>query len=112
MKSLGLTWDSFSPEIDQVTVVGKSGRVRVVPLNHDVHNILDQWKDWLEKQGIAAQSKAPVFPNKKGKRMTSIKTAWNKLVKDAGLPPTGFHALRRTFGSKLISNGVKLPESS
>ncbi|MFT6957086.1 MAG: integrase [Halieaceae bacterium] len=47
-----------------------------------------------------------MFPNKKGKHMTSIKTAWNKLVKDAGLQPTGFHGLRRTFGSKLISNGV------
>ena len=103
---LALTWDSFSAEIDQVTVVGKSGRIRVVPLNHDVHNILTQWKEWVELQGIASHSKSPVFPNKQGKHMTSVKTAWNKLVKDAGLPPTGFHATRRTFGSKLISNGV------
>lgn len=98
---LGLTWDRvdlengliyFQPE----DVKGK--RFQSVPLNKKAVNVLKRLRrdcQW-------------VFHDHRYHRITSIKTAWQKAVRDSKLKDVTFHTLRHTTASWLVQSGVSL----
>lgn len=51
-----------------------------------------------------------VFCNRKGERIESVKTGFNRAVKDAELSDVTPHTLRHTFASWLVQKGVALRE--
>lgn len=56
----------------------KSGKTRHIPLNNEALIVLKGW--------LAQTDHELVFPGKNGKRLTDIKTAWNRLRKAPVLP--------------------------
>ena len=47
-----------------------------------------------------------MFASRAGKRLTSIKTAWNALCERASVPQARFHDLRHTFTTRMLEAGV------
>ena len=80
----------------------KSGQTRHVPLNDGARDILKAWRT------ADVDPDAYIFPGRDGARLTDIKTAWAKLLKDANVTKFRFHDTRHTFASKLVQAGVDL----
>ena len=49
-----------------------------------------------------------VFPGTKGKRIVDVKTAWAKLLRQAGIESFRWHDMRHDFASRLVMAGVDL----
>ncbi len=102
---LSLTWGNVDLASALLTVRGvsaKSGRTRYLPLNSDAVAVLQTWRP---REATAADL---VFPGPTGEKMASLKTAWGKVAKAAGLKDFTFHDLRHSFASKLVMAGVDL----
>jgi integrase len=87
-----------------LTVVGptaKSKKTRHIPLAEEAFDILKLWSERTKNSEY-------VFPNADGGVMSCIKTAWKRLMKDAGIKNFRFHDCRHTFASRLVMNGVDL----
>jgi integrase len=100
----GLRWDQVDLGRRMVTLAGdstKNSRVKHVPLNVDAMAVLEERLQSRVDNGIY------VFPNSKGKQMTSVKTAWRQALKRAGIPERcRFHGLRHTSISRMVMAGV------
>ncbi|MDZ4328227.1 MAG: site-specific integrase [Pseudomonas sp.] len=95
---LSLRWADVDLDGKLLTVraeQAKSGRQRHVPLNAEAHAVLHSWK----QQG---NGDAQIF------QPVDVKTAWNSLMRKAGVADFRFHDLRHTFASKLVTKGVDL----
>jgi integrase len=80
----------------------KSGLSRVVPLNTTAVDVFTAWKP------ADATADGLVFPGADGDPMTTIKTAFLKVLKNAKITGFRFHDLRHTFASRLVMAGVDL----
>jgi len=99
-----LSWSDINLKIKTLTVQGetsKSGETRYIPLNADAVSILKQWREQNTSAGY-------VFPAKDGKRLRSIQTSWENVIKDSKIKNFRFHDLRHSFASKLVMKGVPL----
>ena len=99
-----LTWKHIDFDRHLMTLHGggtKNRQTRHVPLNSEAIRVLKTWKP------ANATPEAFVFPGEDGARLTSLKTAWTKLVKAIKLRAR-VHDLRHTFASRLVQNGVEL----
>ncbi|MEH6585023.1 MAG: tyrosine-type recombinase/integrase [Halioglobus sp.] len=106
---LGLQWKDVSLGVEPPTVTvrqSKSGKVRVIPLNPNAYLEMRAWKRW--QKAVVGKQPQFVFTNTQGKKLNSVRSSWRRLVEDADLAPLGFHALRRTFGSKLVAKGIPI----
>ncbi len=102
---LARTWGDVDLVGALLTVRGasaKSGRTRYLPLNSEARDVLTAWRP--SEATVAGW----VFPGPTGEKMASLKTAWGKVAKAAGLKNFTFHDLRHTFASKLVQAGVDL----
>jgi integrase len=100
-----LRWSSVDLGKALLEVAGpgaKSGRTRHIPLNKEALEALTRWR----KQ--AGTSARPIFPGKGGGRLTNINSAWESLVKRAGLENFRFHDCRHHFASRLVMADVPL----
>lgn len=81
----------------------KSGRPRSVPIHPDLKPILQRLCNDARRSGY-------LFENPKtGKPITTIRTAWGKALRDAGIPYINFHcAGRHTFGTRAIDGGAPI----
>lgn len=98
-----LKWDAVNLDGGLITLHGentKSGSTRHIPLNSEALAALKAWKE---------QSSGPlVFPGRAGNAITEIKTAWAKLLTDAGIETFRWHDMRHHFASRLVMAGVDL----
>lgn len=104
---LALMWKDVNLKTKWLTVAGttsKNNQTRRVPLNVEAAAILQGWN----RQSKDALTGSYVFASSKGKRMTTITTAWRTLRKRAGLRNFHFHDLRHHFASRLVQSGVDL----
>lgn len=116
---LGLKWGAVNLAGKQVTVTAetaKSGHTRRIPLNTEAHSTLTAW----HKRAGKPSAHDFVFPGTDGERMKRIDTAWESLMKRAGLwladkddPKKGratfrLHDCRHHFASRLVQGGVDL----
>jgi len=104
-EALSLSWKQtnlgVNPHVTVLAAHAKSGKTRHVPLNTTAVDILKRWGQQDDQEGL-------VFPGPAGVQMNSVKTAWGKLMKDAGIKDFRFHDLRHDFASRLVMNGVDL----
>lgn len=95
---LGLDWSAVNLETRLLTVTArtaKSSKVRHIPLNSEVLQVLTDW----QKKG---EGTGPVFG------LGDIKKSWCTLRDLAELQDFRWHDLRHSFASKLVQNGVDL----
>ncbi len=116
---LGLKWGAVDLASKLLTVTAetaKSGHTRLIPLNTEAFATLTAWSKRAGKPGPGVL----VFPGADGERMKRIDTAWESLMKRAGLwikdkedPKKGratfrLHDCRHHFASRLVQEGVDL----
>lgn len=95
---LKLEWRDIDLATRMLTVRAenaKSGLQRFVPLNNEAHDVLVRWKRQRGGEGA-------VFG------ISDAKTAWSRLLDDAGVKDFRFHDLRHHFASRLVRAGVDL----
>lgn len=80
----------------------KSSKVRRIPLNQTVNDVLIKWQKQSNK------TRGYVFESEKGNHFTNIKTAWTNLIKSSGIIDFRFHDLRHHFASQLVMRGSEL----
>ena len=100
---LSLHWSDVALDRAIVTIQdahAKSGKTRHIPLNKEALATLKAWRE--QSPGEV------VFPGRKGQQMTEVKTAWRKLLDDAGITGFRWHDLRHHFASRLVMAGVDL----
>jgi integrase len=103
-EALGLRWADV--EGARLVVRGegtKTGRSRSVPLNAEAVAVLAAWKP------ADARPVDLVFPGADGARIASVKTAFRRLLADAGITRFRLHDCRHHFASRLVQAGVSLP---
>ncbi len=111
---LGLQWRNVNFEANTITLAGeqdvaggggtKSGKTRHIPMSKAAREALEAWRD----QQTDIWPAGFVFPGPGGKRMTSLKTAFTRVLKDAGIKDFRFHDCRHHFCSMLVQRGVPL----
>jgi integrase len=104
---LNLMWKDVNLKTRWLTVAGltsKNNQTRRVPLNAEAVTLLEGWN----RQSKGSLTGSYVFANRRGKRMTTITTAWRSLRKLAKLRNFNFHDLRHHFASRLVQSGVDL----
>lgn len=99
-----LRWESVDLERGMMTVTAKTtkaDKTRHVPLSAEAQRILEAWGKQTSKSGL-------VFPGRDDKPFVDVKTAWNRLLLDAGIKDFHWHDLRHHFASRLVMRGVDL----
>jgi site-specific recombinase XerD len=85
--------------------VEKSDKTRFMPLNDTAYDVLSKWHEQSRK----TSPNALVFPSPKtGERMDNCNTAWEALLKRAGIDNFRWHDMRHDFASQLVMAGVDL----
>ncbi|MBW9108117.1 tyrosine-type recombinase/integrase [Paraburkholderia phenoliruptrix] len=100
---LKLDWQHVNLDRAILTVVdtsAKSGRQRHIPLNDEALATLKAWRE-QSHQSI-------VFASVDGGVRVDVKTAWQKLLKDAKITNFRWHDMRHHFASRLVMAGVDL----
>jgi integrase len=88
--------------------IDKKSLANFVPLNDLAHATLIEWqKHHIHKDCLSAidnKSNAWLFPSPKSpsEQLTTIKTAWRRLIKKAGIENFRFYDLRHDFASKIM----------
>ena len=101
---LAVCWEQVHWQQATITVRGdtaKSGKTRHVPLNSIALAALKNWY----AQSIESTL---VFPNRLGESLGSVRKAWGKVLKEAGINHFRWHDLRHHFASRLVMAGVDL----
>lgn len=99
-----LTWDAIDIDGGLLTVrakTTKADKTRHIPLSAEAQNTLKAWRDQTSSTGL-------VFAGKESRPFVDVKTAWNKLLLDAGIKDFHWHDLRHHFASRLVMKGVDL----
>lgn len=102
---LSLSWTDVNLPAQQLSIKGinaKSGKTRHIPLNTDALTALKQWRQQSPENNVL------VFPGATGKKIVDVKTAWAKLLKQAGIESFRWHDMRHDFASRLVMAGVDL----
>lgn len=100
---LKLNWQHADLDRAILTVIdasAKSGKQRHIPLNEEALTTLRIWRKQSD-EGI-------VFASATGGVRTDVKTAWQRLLKDAKISNFRWHDLRHHFASRLVMAGVDL----
>lgn len=96
---LRLRWDAIDAKIQTITVVEtKSGRLRRIPINFVVAEVLEGRR----------KEKGPFVFTWQGKPFARFNKTWRKAVLAAKIPPIRFHDLRHTFATRLVLAGIDL----
>jgi site-specific recombinase XerD len=84
---------------------GKGGKQRVVPINKDARQMLEQWFSVCPQ--VPADS---LFVGQRGEKLQarSVQSAVIRLAELAGLKDVTPHTLRHTFAKSLLDGGVTL----
>ncbi|HYV18625.1 MAG TPA: site-specific integrase [Verrucomicrobiae bacterium] len=102
---LALSWKDvdFARRLIQLRAeTTKSRKARIVPLNDDLATLL-----MFMRGGVAKAPEDPVFTFR-GWPIQSVRTAFERARRRAGLEDVHFHDLRHTFASHFVQNGGQI----
>jgi integrase len=93
---------SVPPHLTVRSESAKSRKVRHIPLNTEVLEVLRGWRaQRSEPEGL-------VFPGRNGDRLDNVRKAWLGVLEDAGIKAFRWHDQRHHFASRLVMAGVDL----
>ncbi|HOK32539.1 MAG TPA: tyrosine-type recombinase/integrase [Limnochordia bacterium] len=96
---LALRWEDVDLAAGVLVVRGagaKTGQTRTIPLSETAHRVLEGWRQSQDPPDVR------LFP------YTQVKTAWQRLLRAAGLAGIKFHSLRHTFATRTLAAGADL----
>ena len=96
-----LTWDQVNLSKRTIGLLGKSQSIRYVPLNDEAYEALRVWR---EKAG----GHHLVFCRPDGRRIVTVRRAWQTLLRYAEITNFRWHDMRHHFASWLVMAGVDL----
>lgn len=110
---VSLTWSRVDFFGRTLTIVGKRGRVRVIPMSNDVYALLWSVKDDHPKAVFSyiAQATRKERKIERGKRypitVEGFKTEWRRKVRASktGVPDFRFHDTRHTAATRILRKG-------
>lgn len=103
----GLDVDDVDRDGSRLTVQGKGGKSRMVPLGEPAAAALERWlSDGRESFVTELSPAAAVFLNQRGKRLTPRDV--RRILDRRAQAPTHPHALRHTFATHLLDGGADL----
>ena len=112
---VGLAYEDFDAAGEAMRIRGKGKKERIVPLGSHAVAAVQRYLDMLRTDhkfaGSHANTKAPLFVNKHGGRLSSrsVRRKLDKYLKMAGLDPSiSPHTLRHSFATHLLDNGADL----
>lgn len=105
-----LRWQQINFQDKKITVHGKGGKTRTVPMNQTMIDI------YRELKPSHAKNNDFIFPSKKGGVRKQASSAYFKTVQELGLNKDitdnryriNFHTLRHTFATRLATAGTPL----
>ncbi|MGV6801585.1 MAG: tyrosine recombinase XerC [bacterium] len=117
-EALALDWDQ-APFGDTLTITGKGGKTRLVPVLPQINKAISEYKKALlafgktthHPDGWTGGGPPPLFYSKTGKRLSAraVQRLLQQLRGALGLPATTTpHALRHSFATQLLANGGDL----
>lgn len=104
-------WRDVDVDAREITVVGKGGKVRQVPLRPDALAILSRLRQSWHTP-YKGEDKIFWSERRPGETMTRLNSAFAQAVKEAGLVDLTIHDLRRTCGARLLREGLRMEEVS
>ncbi len=109
-EALALNRGDLAGKREVITIEGKGGKQRLVPILPVVHAAIDHY---LELCPYGAAPDDPLFYGEKGKRLSPrlVQKSLQRLRARLDLPDTATpHALRHAFATHLLGNGADLRE--
>ena len=106
-EALNMNGDEI-PIAETITITGKGGKQRLVPILTEVRNALE---NYIDACPYIIELDGPLFFGAQGKRLNSaiIQRTMRRIQKLLGLPSTATpHALRHSFGTHLLLSGADL----
>jgi integrase len=101
-----LRWSAVDFRARMLTVDGAGAKSRVtrhVPMPDEAIAVLSRWRTRTH-----AGTHDLVFPGAHNRPLVDIKSAWSRLLRDAGITRLRIHDLRHSFASRLVQRGVSL----
>jgi len=99
----GLLWTAFDWRRGVVRIKqGKSGKYKTV---YPPAPYMDMAKERYAEDMAAG---IPLVCHRKGRRVLDYRTAWDKTVKDAGLPHMPMYSIRHAAASEMLARGADL----
>ncbi len=95
-------------------VLGKRGKVRIVPMGREITELLHKWlgvREQISEQGISAEARTSVFISERGKAMgpSTVSRVVNRVLSAvAEKGKTNPHILRHSFATHLLDAGADL----
>lgn len=97
--------------IDQDTAKTNAGTLRQIPLNDNAIKVINNIKEVYKSKGVKSQLNY-VVSSKEGNPITlpTFMKSYKRVLEQSGIDDNGcgLHALRHTFASMLIKNGVDI----
>jgi integrase/recombinase XerC len=106
---VGLDYAGIDPVDEQLRVLGKGRKERIVPLTGAAIRALRRYEPRREETG-ARPGRGALLVNQKGKRLSarSVQKAVQELLDAAGDEGTSVHSLRHSFATHLLDAGADL----
>lgn len=105
---IGLNWDDLAPDGRSMTVSGKGGGQRCLPLPPVTREALRTYLAELP------EPRGPLILNKAGRRLgaISLRRLFARVVRRAGFAERGWslHTMRHLFATSMLRSGCGLPE--
>lgn len=101
-----LEWRDVNLDSRMLTIRGetaKSGKTYYVPLNDQAHGALRMWREQSPENGLVFPS-----PGDPETPFNNCNTAWEHVLRMAGIDHFRWHDMRHTFASRLVMAGVDL----
>lgn len=97
--------------IVEITSTKTESSVRSIPLKSEVMDAVSFHKAWHYKEMLKNGYRTNyIFTTSTGNLYykSTLRKSYSRLCKNVGVEPRGFHAFRRTFGTRLAENGVPI----